>query len=94
MDSGGETDLAWDLAAAVSAHLDDAPKIALFVKIGAGEVSAAIADALYVAAVAGTVLPGDLLSRCHAWLDCYVGGEQEPALRRLLGMTAGGGAES
>jgi hypothetical protein len=94
MDVAGEIDLAWDLAATVSACLDEAPKAELFVKIGAGVVSAAITDALYVAAVSGVALPGDLVSRCHAWLDCYVGGEQEPALRRLLRMAAGGVADS
>lgn len=94
MDIVEETDLAWDLAAAVSAHLDDAAKVALVVKIGAGEVCAAIVDALYVAAAAGAVLPGDLLSRCRGWLDCYVGGEQEPALRRLVGMAADDVTES
>lgn len=90
MDIVGEIDLAWDLAAAVSAHLDDTPKAALFVKIGAGEVSVAITDALYAAAVSGVALPSDLLTRCHAWLDCYLGDEQEPGLRRLLSMAAGG----
>ena len=72
----------------------EAPKAALFVKIGAGEGSAAITDALYAAAASGMALPGDPLSRCHAWLDCYIGGEQEPGLRRLLRMSTAGVADS
>jgi hypothetical protein len=52
--------------------------------LGAGETYAAIDRMLDIAVRKRYPLPARLISALAAWLDCYVGNEDEPTTRSLL----------
>ncbi len=84
MESIGEYDLAWDLAAAVDPVLSAADRADVFAKIGAGETYDAIELLLSYAQQLGSALGPDLVSRATSWLNAYAGCDEEARLRDLL----------
>lgn len=87
--AASESELAWELAAAVESVLSAAERSLVFAKIGAGEMFGAIGDLLVAAQHLGPDLPQDLLRRAGTWLDAYTGSDDEVRLRALLDRLAG-----
>jgi hypothetical protein len=79
-----ETNLAWALAEAITAHLSAVERNHVFVVIGAGETFAAIRHLFKSAAFKRIPLRPDLLRQCTSWLHAYVGHEDERYLRHLI----------
>jgi hypothetical protein len=57
----------------------------LYAKIGTGDFAAAIVDMLHVHERARAELPAALAESVELWLRGYVGSDQEPVLRALVG---------
>jgi hypothetical protein len=65
--------------------VDKRTRSALFVALGAGEGHTVIVGVLDAVAARGHLLSADLLARTAAWLDGYVGADDEPSLRSPFG---------
>ena len=76
--------LAWELAANARPYLSRVDADRIYITLGIGETFAAI-EALITAIAGNRVsLNDDLLATTASWLDCYLGQDAEPRLRRLL----------
>jgi hypothetical protein len=84
MTSQAETNLAWDLIEVAGPHLDPIRRAAVCTKIGAGDTHSALSEMLRSSEAAGIRFPAALTGRLAAWLDCYVGSDDEPGLRTLV----------
>ena len=80
--------LAWDLVEAARPALDKRTRNSLFVALGAGESGDVIAGVLRAMPTQGHDVSLELVSRVAAWLDGYVGVDDERVLRELLGRVA------
>lgn len=82
-----EAELAWALAQAANPYLTATERNDVYVAIGGGETfSAAIGHLIAAVVRARQALPRDLLMRLERWLDAYVGNDEEPYLRELIGL--------
>jgi hypothetical protein len=81
---GLEHALAWDLADAARPMLDAKSRSSVFVMLGVGDTREVIERILEVFATRGRNPPDDLVARTAAWLDRFVGGDDERRLRQLL----------
>jgi len=79
-----EATLAWALADAVSGCFAAPDHLGIYIALGAGESYEAIEQMLDIAVCRRHPLPATLIGALAAWLDCYVGNEQEPRIRSLL----------
>jgi hypothetical protein len=83
LDTAGETSLVWELTEFASQYLSRKARTGLYLKIGAGDVSAAIEDLLACVAHENRLLPQALATRVSAWIGGYAGSDAEPVLRSL-----------
>lgn len=79
-----ETKLAWALAQAAQPHLDVVDRNNIYVAIGIGETFSAIHFLIAALAGKGVALRTDVVVTFTAWLDAYVGHDEEPRLRTLI----------
>lgn len=84
MDDWTESDLAWELADAISPQLTDRDHAQLYAMIGSGESFTAIDIALQTVTRQGLSIPTELETRLANWLDAYTHSNDAPRLRELL----------
>lgn len=76
--------LAWDLAEAAKGLLGSRRLSAIFVMMGAGDSHAVIVRVLEGFASQGRFVPDGLVVRLGAWVDGYLGADDEHDLRHLV----------
>jgi hypothetical protein len=76
--------VAWELAELVGPHIGRAERAELYVSIGSGETL--LPTGYLMAAVVRLRLsvPDDVIEKCVAWLEGYVGHDAESSLRELV----------
>ena len=79
-----ESDLAWELADAISPLLADSDRAQLYATIGSGESYAAIDTVLQTIAYQSLSIPTELISKLTNWLDAYAHSDDAPRLHELL----------
>jgi len=79
-----EAKLAWALADAVSVCFTAHDHLGIYTTLGAGETYVAINRMLDIAVGKRYPLPARLIRALAAWLDCYIGNEDEATTRTLL----------
>ena len=84
MDDRAESDLAWELADAVSPLLTDRDRSRFYAAIGSGESYTAIDTALQTMARQRTPISSELITKLTDWLGAYTHSADAPRLRRLL----------
>lgn len=84
MDDRAESDLAWELADAVSHLLTDRDRSRFYAAIGSGECYAAIDTALQTMAQRRASIPAELTAKLTAWLGAYAYSADAPRLHGLL----------
>lgn len=84
MGTCGESDLAWQLADAISPVLADDDRAHLYAAIGAGESYDAVDTALETIARDRIPLSPELIAKLLAWVDAYVHSTDAARLRHLL----------
>ena len=82
MDDWAESDLAWELADAISPLLADRDQ--LYATIGSGESYTAIDTVLQTIAHHSLAIPTELITKLTTWLDAYAHSNDAPRLRELL----------
>ena len=88
MDDRAESDLAWELADAVSSLLTDRDRNRIYAAIGSGECYAAIDTALQTMAQRRASMPAELTAKLTDWLGAYAYSADAPRLHGLLRATA------
>ncbi len=81
-----EAELAWALARAANPYLTATERNDVYVALGGGETFSAIGRLIAAVVRARQALPQDLLMTFGRWLDAYVGSDDEPYLRELIGL--------
>jgi hypothetical protein len=84
VDDRAESDLAWELADAVSPLLAEPDRRQFYAAIGSGESYIAIDTALQTIARQGAAIPSELRTKLTDWLGAYAHSADAPRLRELL----------
>jgi hypothetical protein len=84
VDDAAESDLAWELADAISTLLADPDREQLYATIGSGESYTAIDIALQTIAHQSLPIPAELITKLTNWLDAYAHGDDGPRLHELV----------
>lgn len=84
MDDRAESDLAWELADAISPLLADSDRDQLYAAIGSGESYTAIDTVLQTMARQSSPMLPELVAKVANWLDAYTHSDDAPRLRELL----------
>ncbi len=84
MDDWAESDLAWELADAISPLLAERDRDQLYVTIGSGESYTAIDTVLQTMAQQSSPIPPELITKLTHWLDAYAHSDDAPRLHELL----------
>ncbi len=84
MDRAGQISFAWALVDAVKPYLNDAERVWLVTKIGAGDVEDAIFNLLRCVERNRAGLPTSMLVEVQRWLNGYLGSDREAFLRSLI----------
>jgi hypothetical protein len=71
VDDGAESDLAWELADAISPWLADRDRTQLYATIGSVESYTAIDTVLHTIAHQSLPIPAELVIKLTNWLDAY-----------------------
>lgn len=83
MNRADENEFAWALMGSAKPFLADTVNSWLCVKIGAGEQNVAIRELLERFVGNGATLPPALVASLWAWINGFVGSDEETALRDL-----------
>ncbi len=84
MDHWAESDLAWELADAISPLLADRDRDQLYATIGSGESYTAIDTVLQTVAHQSLPIATELITKLTDWLDAYAHSDDAPRLHELL----------
>lgn len=84
MDYWAESDLAWELADAISPLLADRDRDQLYATIGSGESYTAIDTVLQTVAHQSLPIATELITKLTDWLDAYAHSDDAPRLHELL----------
>ncbi|OBI81373.1 hypothetical protein [Mycobacterium sp. 1245805.9] len=84
MDDRAESDLAWELADAISPLLTDRDRSRFYAAIGSGESYTAIDTALQTMARQRVPVPSELVAKLTDWLGAYTHSADAPRLHELL----------
>jgi hypothetical protein len=84
VDDWAESDLAWELADAISPLLADRDPDQLYATIGSGESYTAINTVLQTMAHQSSLIPPELITKLTNWLDAYTHSDDAPRLHELL----------
>ena len=84
MNDWAESDLAWELADAISPLLADRDRAQLYATIGSGESYTAIDTVLQTIAHQSLPIPAELITKLINWLDAYAHSDDAPRLHELL----------
>ncbi len=84
MDDRAESDLAWELADAISPLLADRDRSQFYAAIGSGDSYAAIDTALQTMAQQSAPIPSELITKLTNWLGAYAHSADAPRLHELL----------
>ena len=84
MDHWTESDLAWELADAISPLLADRDRDQLYATIGSGESYTAIDTVLQTVAHQSLPIATELITKLTDWLDAYAHSDDAPRLHELL----------
>jgi hypothetical protein len=84
VDDWAESDLAWELADAVSPLLADRDRSRFYAAIGSGDSYGAIDTALQTMAQQGAPIPSELITKLANWLDAYAHSADAHRLHELL----------
>ena len=84
MDDWAESDLAWELADAISPLLGEGDRVQLYSTIGSGESYTAIETVLQTMAHQRLPIPTEFIPKLTGWLDAYAHSDDAPRLRELL----------
>jgi hypothetical protein len=84
VDDWAESDLAWELADAISPLLADRDRAQLYAIIGSGESYIAIDTVLQTMAHQSLPIATELITKLTNWLDAYVHSDDAPRLHELL----------
>ena len=79
-----ESDLAWELADAISPLLAERDRAQLYGAIGSGDSYTAIDTLLQTMAHQRLAIPTEFVPKLNGWLDAYVHSDDAPRLRELL----------
>jgi hypothetical protein len=81
VDDWTESDLAWELADAISPLLADRDRDQLYATIGSGESCTAIDTVLQTMAHQNAPIPPQLIAKLTNWLDAYTQRRRTPPTR-------------
>jgi hypothetical protein len=84
VDDWSESDLAWELADAISPLLAERDRLQLYATIGSGDSYTAIDALLQTMAHQRLAIPAELIPKLADWLDAYVHSDDAPRLLELL----------
>jgi hypothetical protein len=84
VDDWAESDLAWELADAISPLLADRDRDQIYATIGSGESYTAIDIVLQTMAQHSSPVPPELVAKLANWLDAYKHSDVAPRLHELL----------
>jgi hypothetical protein len=84
VDDWVESDLAWELADAISPLLADRDRDQLYATIGSGESYTAIRTMLPTIAHQRSLVPPELTAKLANWLEAYAHSDDAPRLHELL----------
>jgi hypothetical protein len=84
VDHWAESDLAWELADAISPLLADRDRDQLYATIGSGESYTAIDTVLQTVAHQSLPIATELITKLTDWLDAYAHSDDAPRLHELL----------
>jgi hypothetical protein len=84
VDDWVESDLAWELADAISPLLGEGDRVQLYATIGSGESYTAIETLLQTMARQRLRLPIEFIPKLTGWVDAYAHSDDAPRLRELL----------
>jgi hypothetical protein len=84
MDDWAESDLAWELADAISPLLGERDRVQLYATIGSGESYTAINTLLQTMAHHRLPIPTEFIPKLTGWLDAYAHSHDASRLRELL----------
>lgn len=84
MDDGAASDLAWDLAAAISPALTERDRGRLYAVIGSGDSYTAIDTVLQTAVRQNSPLPAELIAKLTDWFRAYTHNDDAPRIHELL----------
>lgn len=76
--------LAWELAATAHPYLSRVDADRIYIALGIGDAFAAIDELVTIIALNQIPLGEDQVATAVTWLDCYLGHDAEPRLRKLL----------
>jgi hypothetical protein len=84
VDDWVESDLAWELADAISPLLSEGDRLQLYGTLGSGESYTAIETLLQNMAHQRLPLPTEFIPKLTGWVDAYAQSDDAPRLRELL----------
>lgn len=84
VDNWGESELAWQLADAISPLLADSDRIQLYATLGAGDSYSAIDTVLQTMAHESYPVPAGLVAKLVIWLSAYADSDDAHRLNQLL----------
>jgi hypothetical protein len=84
VDNWAESDLAWEVADAISPLLADRERAELYAAVGSGESYAVIGTVLQIIAHKSLPVPNELITKLTNWLDAYKYSDDAPRLQELL----------
>ena len=84
VDNWAESELAWELANAISASLSDRVRAQLYATLGSGDSYTAIDTVLQTMAHQISPMAPELVAQLTNWLDAYTHSEDAPRLHELL----------
>jgi hypothetical protein len=84
VDDWAESDLAWELADAISPVLAERDRDQLYATIGSGDSYAAIDTVLQTMAHESFPLPRELVAKLATWLHAYAHSNDAPRLHQLV----------
>ncbi|MGB9251386.1 MAG: tryptophanase [Mycobacterium sp.] len=84
MDDWVESDLAWELADAISPVLGERDRVELYATIGSGDSYTAIDAMLQTVVRQSLPIPAELITKLTNWLDAYIHSDEAPRLLELL----------
>ena len=84
MDDWTESDLAWELADAISPLLAEPDRDQLYATIGSGDAYTAIDALLQTMADQRLPIPAEFIPKLTGWLDAYIHSDDAPRLLELL----------
>jgi hypothetical protein len=84
VDDWVESDLAWELADAISPLLGERDRVQLYATIGSGDSYTAIDAVLQTVVHQSLPIPAELVTKLTNWLDAYIHSDDAPRLFELL----------